>query len=66
MSQHTPNVNDPPSIRTTSTKEGDSGIDDVLDDPFQEGEVGSATKHATGSLGIAGALFMWLLLMQGI
>ena len=65
ISKHTPNVKDPPSIRTTSTKEGDSGVDNVLD-PFQEGQVNSATKNAAGSLGIAGTLFMWLLFMQGI
>jgi len=57
MSQHTPNVNETPSIRTTTTKEGDLGVDDVL---------GSATKHAAESLGIAGTLFVWLLFMQGI
>jgi len=55
MSQHTPNVNETPSIRTTTTKEGDLGVDDVL---------GSATKHAAESLGIAGTLFVWLLFMQ--
>lgn len=60
MTQYTPNVKDPPSIRTTSTKEpGDSF------DPFQEVQADSATKHAAGSLGITGAFFMWLLFMQG-
>ena len=65
ISRHTPHVKESPSIRTTSTKEGDSGVDNVLD-PFQEGQANSATKHAAGSLGIAGTLFMWLLFMQGI
>ena len=65
ISKHTPHVKESPSIRTTSTKEGDSGVDNVLD-PFQEGQANSATKHAAGSLGIAGTLFMWLLFMQGI
>ena len=64
MIQHTPSVNNPPSIRTTRPKEDDSEVD--VPDPFQEREVGSATKHAAGSLGIAGTLFMWLLFMQGI
>ena len=65
ISKHTPYVKDPPSIRTTSTKEGDSGIDNVLD-PFQEGQANSATKHAAGSLGITGTFFMLLLFMRGI
>lgn len=63
ISRHTPHVKESPSIRTTSTKEGDSGVDNVLDH-FQEGQANSATKHAAGSLGIAGTLFMWLLFMQ--
>jgi len=62
MTQYTPNVKDPPSIRTTSTKEpGDSVLD-----PFPDVQADSATKHAAGSLGIAGALFMWLLFVQGM
>jgi len=63
MTQYTPNVKDPSSIRTTSTKEpGDS----VVLDPFPEVQADSATKHAAGSLGIAGAFFMWLLFIQGM
>lgn len=65
MSQHTHSVKDSPSIRTTSTKESDSGVDNSID-TFQVGQAGSATKPAAGSLGIAGTLFMWLLFMKGI
>lgn len=66
MTQYTPNVKDPPSIRTTSTREPGDSVDDKVVDPFQEVQADSATKHAAGSLGIAGAFFMWLLFMQGM
>ena len=58
---------EPSTVHTTNTEAKDlgSGADNTAH-TLQVEQAGSNGKSGGGSLGIAGALFVWFLFMQGI
>lgn len=52
-------------VHTTSSEPKDSGSTKSVDTLKVE-QAGSTAKSASGSIGVAGALFVWFLFMQGI
>lgn len=51
------------TVHTASPKPNDSGVNDAVD-TLQVEQAGSTANSGVGSLGIAGALFVWFLFMQ--